>query len=356
MAPSIPRLHLFEIADQPWFPSFLRAYVQTGLTHTWTTCLPLLQPCSPATLVANILRRELGASVSKYTYIDFCAGAGGPTPFIERALNQQLGASSSAATSTSTRGSSSNSSSEGRTAPSYAAIASRDPPHDSSSSSPASKQLAQDYDHSHNEHQRDQGVKFILTDLHPHVESWEKAARQSPYLAYVSEPVDAAAAPPDLIIQNKAGGKGVFRLFNLAFHHFDDGLARAILKNTVETSDGFGIFELQSRTISSFICCMLFGFFIFLIAPILYWWSPQILFFVYVIPVVPFVLVFDGVISSLRTRTADEVEVLLRTCGAGDTGDWVVRSGSETFLWPCGHLTWIICTKGDAGRDSRGTS
>ncbi|KAJ2977291.1 hypothetical protein NUW58_g7856 [Xylaria curta] len=36
MAPLIPRLHLFEIADQSWFPAFLRAYVQTGLTHAWT--------------------------------------------------------------------------------------------------------------------------------------------------------------------------------------------------------------------------------------------------------------------------------------------------------------------------------
>lgn len=90
---------------------------------------------------------------------------------------------------------------------------------------------------------------------------------------------------------------------------------------------------------------MLFGLFILLIAPLLYWWSPQILFFVYIVPIVPFVLVFDGLISSLRTRTADEVEGLLRTCGVtGNTGDWVVQSGSETFLWPCGHLTWIICS------------
>ncbi|KAI1422565.1 hypothetical protein F5Y12DRAFT_611192 [Xylaria sp. FL1777] len=324
MTPWIPRLHLFEIADQSWFPGFLRAYVQTGLTHTWTTCLPLLQPCSPATLVANILRRELGgAAVSSYTYIDFCAGAGGPTPYIEQALNRQLGETAS-----------SNSSLSSSSAPSYAAIASQDPHHQNQNGGPAQ-----------NSSHGNEGMKFILTDLHPHVESWEKAARASPHLTYVSTPVNAAAAPPELILRNKAGGKGVFRLFNLAFHHFDDELARAILKNTVETSDGFGIFELQSRTFSSFVSCMLFGFFILLIAPLLYWWSPQILFFVYAVPIVPFVLVFDGLISSLRTRTASEVEVLLRTCGAVDTVDWTVHSGSETFLWPCGHLTWIICTK-----------
>ncbi|KAI3320336.1 hypothetical protein HD806DRAFT_242128 [Xylariaceae sp. AK1471] len=339
MAPWLPRLHLFEIADQPWFPAFLRAYVQSGLTHAWTTCVPILQTCSPATLVANILRRELGPSrVSKYTYIDFCAGAGGPTPYIERSLNQQL--ITSRRTTSDASSSSSFSSENGK--PSYAAVASQGLALDPSSSPPASVSAQNGHRH---EHQGSEAVKFILTDLHPHVESWEKAAAQSPHLTYVPTPVDAASAPPDLIKQNKAEGKGVFRLFNLAFHHFDDRLARAILKNTVETSDGFGIFELQSRNFSSFISCTLFGVFILLIAPLLYWWSPQILFFVYVVPIVPFVLVFDGYISSLRTRTADEVEVLLRTCGADDTADWVVRSGSETFLWPCGHLTWIICTK-----------
>jgi hypothetical protein len=175
--------------------------------------------------VAKTLRRELGASgVSTYTYIDFCAGAGGPTPYIERALNRQLTASSSPSTS-----SSSSSSENGK--PSYAAVASQDPTPDASSSVPASAR---------NGHSGSEAVKFILTDLHPHVESWEKAAAQSPHLTYVSTPVDAAAAPTDLIQRNKAGGKGVFRLFNLAFHHFDDKLARAILRNTVETSDGFG--------------------------------------------------------------------------------------------------------------------
>lgn len=186
--------------------------MQTGLTHTWTTRLPLLQPCSPATLVANILRRELGASVSSYAYIDFCAGAGGPTPHIERALNKQL--------STAPRASSSS------------------PP--SSYAAAAAASLDYGHDHPAGNGRGGAGVDFVLTDLHPHVESWEKAARDSPHLTYVPTPVDAAAAPRELIQRGKAGGKGVFRLFNLAFHHFDDVLARAILKNTVETSEGFG--------------------------------------------------------------------------------------------------------------------
>ncbi|KAI0845809.1 hypothetical protein F5Y00DRAFT_160781 [Daldinia vernicosa] len=369
--PWIPRLHLWEIDDQPCpiqhiftrcglpqvypaslgcltylpspciatrqgeqqsFPSFLRAYVQDGLTHAWTVHIPFLQRSSPATIVAETLRRELGSSVSRYTYIDFCAGAGGPTPFIERALNSQLARRRDDAThrvpATAQSGVVDG---ESRAAadntPSYAAVA----------SPKAQSTTVQE---------EDSQVDFVLTDLHPHVESWEAASKKSDHLTYVARPVDAASAPADLLRRytGKKSRKGIFRLFNLAFHHFDDDLARAILKNTVETSDGFGIFELQDRTPTGLLTCFAFGFFIFLIAPLLYWWSPVRLFWVYVIPVVPFVLVFDGLISCLRTRTADEVEALLRTCGANSDG-WELKSGKEQFLWPCGYLHWIICTK-----------
>ena len=83
-------------------------------------------------------------------------------------------------------------------------------------------------------------MRFILTDLHPDVDSWKRAAAASPNLSYIPSSVDAAKAPADLIGRHKTEGKKVFRLFNLALHHFDDDLAKAILKNTVETSDGFG--------------------------------------------------------------------------------------------------------------------
>ncbi|KAI0594178.1 hypothetical protein F4775DRAFT_458854 [Biscogniauxia sp. FL1348] len=321
MAPWLPRMHLFEIDDQPWFPAFLRAHVQAGLTHAWTICIPILQSCSPATLVANTLHRVLGKSVSTYTYIDFCAGAGGPTPFIEQALNLHLQSDSS----TMSNGCESPSSASNGQKPSYSAVAAAKPP-DSNGS-----------------------VDFILTDLHPHISSWKAASKKSEHLTYVPEPVDASNAPADLIQRHTAAGKKVFRLFNLAFHHFDDDLARAILKNTIETSDGFGIFELQDRTPSSFLSCTLFGVFVLLLAPYFYWWSPERLFFIYVLPVIPFVLVFDGIISCLRTRTAREVEYLIQTCGAstadGETGEWSLHHGREMFLWPIGHLTWIICTK-----------
>ncbi|EGY16283.1 hypothetical protein VD0002_g6023 [Verticillium dahliae] len=308
MAPLIPRFHLFEIDDQPWFPSFLRARVQDALLATWVNRTPGLQPASPARLAADILEREIGqASLPSHTFIDFCAGSGGPTPTIERILNRRLAAASLPA------------------------------------------------------------ATFVLTDLHPNPASWSRAAAASRNLVYEPNPIDASAAPPSLLAQhrgttvssssssatNKHKKKEIFRLFNLAFHHFPDPLARRILHDTLSTSSGFAIFELQAREPASLLACCLLGLGVLLGAPYHAWrlrsWA--VLFFCWVVPVLPFVLVFDGLVSSVRTRTPDEVEALMRTCGA-DCGAWEVRSGSEMHLWPVGYLHWIVATKKDApGRE-----
>ncbi|KAH7157674.1 hypothetical protein B0J13DRAFT_176029 [Dactylonectria estremocensis] len=281
MAPWIPRLHLYEIDDQTWFPAFLRVRVQDALTQAWKSNTPL-QTLSAAHHAANVLIRQLGDALPEYTIIDFCAGGGGPTPSIERIVNGHL----------------------------------------------RSRHLAP--------------VRFVLTDLCPNINAWEKVAAKNPLITYERESVDASAAPKHLV--RRDDGKKTLRLFNLAFHHFDDPLATAILRDTVETSQGFAIFELQDRSFSSVVTCLLLGIGILLAAPLFAWkWrSPATLIFTYLIPILPFVLVFDGFISSLRTRTPEEVEMLLRSCGA-DTSRWEMTSGSERHLWPCGYLNWIIC-------------
>ncbi|KAL2019394.1 hypothetical protein VTK56DRAFT_9685 [Thermocarpiscus australiensis] len=327
MAPLVPRMQVFEFADFPWFPNFLRAYFQAALTAAWTTHVPILQRSSPAQIVARLLSAHLGSTVHDYIFIDFCAGGGGPTPSIERHLNQTI---------------------------------------QSSSSPPSSSQRQQNHHPSlaPEPSPSPEPVHFVLTDLHPHTDLWAQAAAQSPNLSYVPYPVDAARAPPrdELVLPPPHGGarrrageekkKKVFRLFNLAFHHFDDGLAMRILKDTLDGGgDGFGIFELQDRGVAGFLACCLFGIGTLIMAPYyaLLWGQPLALFFTYVVPILPAVLVFDGWMSCLRTRTPDEVESLLRTCGAEggeeEIAKWEIRSGREVFMWPVGRVNWIICVK-----------
>jgi hypothetical protein len=103
------------------------------------------------------------------------------------------------------------------------------------------------------------------------------------------------------------------------------------------------IFELQERTFSSFITVFALPILMFLVTPFYFWRSPGHLFFTYIIPVIPFVLVFDGIVSSLRTRSAEEVQAMMIECGA--SCEWSVKHGHEQHTWPTGYITWVIGIK-----------
>ena len=78
-----------------------------------------------------------------------------------------------------------------------------------------------------------------MSDLFPHIQAWERAAKKSKNITWIDQPVDASKFDSQLMRPWVGEDQKVFRLFNLAFHHFDDPLAKAILKNTVDQHDGF---------------------------------------------------------------------------------------------------------------------
>lgn len=276
--------------------------MQAALTLFWTLKLPIIQPTSPSELVAETIQRVLGKRISDYTFVDFCAGAGGPTPFIEEYLNARLGVSQVSKANVDSNGS------EGP-----------------------------------------QPVKFVLTDIAPHIEAWEEAKKGSSTnsLFYIDVPVDASNAPQDLLapLRTEMQSRKVFRLFFLAFHHFDDPLAMKILENSIQTADGFGIFELQHRTLSSFLVCTLTFPLLLLVSPFYFWASPGHLFFTYVIPIIPLVVTLDGYVSSLRTRSADEIRAIVGGGGKGGVKGWKFRNGSEYHTYPIGEMSWFIGMK-----------
>lgn len=115
------------------------------------------------------------------------------------------------------------------------------------------------------------------------------------------------------------------------------------------TSSGFAIIELQDRHLTSFLAVCLLGLGVLVFAPLFAWrWrSFGTLFWSWVIPVLPFVLVWDGWMSSVRTRTVDEVQNMMKTCGvdSNEVAKWRVRSGRVTHLPPWAEINWIIATK-----------
>jgi len=148
-------------------------------------------------------------------------------------------------------------------------------------------------------------VVFTLTDLKPHVGAWERLAKESANVGYLDYPVDAADPPAEV-----AEGK-VFRIFNLAFHHLPDEVARRVMQGIVEGAEGFAIVELQDRRVGTVVLMVLHGLLVFLTSWLWYWRDPLMLVLTYLLPIMPFVMAFDGMVSGLRTREFDEVMELI---------------------------------------------
>lgn len=299
--------------------------------------LPGLQRLgSPASIVAKILANELGPHVTDYVFVDYCAGGGGPTPFIERYLNSQH----------------KNDGNDDGLAP----RSQGKPTNGGGAAANGTKRKPQ------RQQQQQQPVHFVLTDLHPHIPNWCRAAAASPQIHYAPRAIDASASPPDLLstvepplpsssssFSSSPSPPRTFRTFNLAFHHLPTPLASSVLADTLATSSGFAIFELQDRHLRSFLAVCLLGLGVLVFAPYFAWrWrSPGTLFWCWVVPVLPIVLVWDGWMSSVRTRTVEEITDMMAGCGVGAdvVKKWETRTGRVTHLPPFADVNWIVATK-----------
>ena len=155
-------------------------------------------------------------------------------------------------------------------------------------------------------------VSLCLTDKYPNTQAFERLASAVPGVRYEAGSISAGEVPPDL--------KG-FRTVFTGFHHFPPTQARAVLAAAVRDRQGIGVFEAVSRSPAALAVMPLLPGAVWLVTPAIrpFRWSR--LFWTYLVPVVPAVVLFDGVVSCLRIYTPDELAAMAREVGS-DLYDW----------------------------------
>ncbi|MBV2235328.1 MAG: hypothetical protein KUL75_07260 [Sterolibacterium sp.] len=161
-------------------------------------------------------------------------------------------------------------------------------------------------------------VPVQLTDKYPNLPAFARAAAQAQALGgeitCSSESIDATAVPATL--------SGLRTLFS-CFHHFPPALARRILQDSVDKQAPIAIFELSNRSLAAFLQVLLGGPLTMpLFTPFIKPFSWARLFWTYVIPVIPFCVVWDGTASNLRAYAPDEMQALIRQVPGQESYDW----------------------------------
>lgn len=150
-------------------------------------------------------------------------------------------------------------------------------------------------------------LQVTLTDKYPNKMALSKITKGSPNVfQYIDTPVDATAVPNDL--------SGVRTMF-LSLHHFSPDLATRILSDAVSANTPIAVFEAQQRNVEHVIRFSLSPLAVLLLTPLIRPFSLHRLLFTYLIPIVPFIVGWDGVVSVLRTYTPEE---MLKLCNAAD--------------------------------------
>ena len=251
------RVHLCEIEDQKWFPTFLRNY-STDFLQFLSNKTKLFKGILP--IIEKGLRNSQTTQI-----IDLCSGGGGGLLWLNTELKK---------------------------------------------SNPE--------------------LKIILTDYFPNISAFKYMEKQAPNFTFVNEAIDARNIPENL--------KGLRTLF-LSFHHFNPEDAKRILQNAVDSGSSIAIFEAQERSIPSLLAMFFSPMTVLLTTPFIRPFKFGRIIFTYLIPIIPIVTWWDGIVSSLRTYSVNEMKEMVEGLINKDTFEWEigkVRSGPGVNLYLLG--------------------
>jgi len=143
-------------------------------------------------------------------------------------------------------------------------------------------------------------IEIILTDKYPNINAYEfLSSKTDGAISFYQDSVDATDVPGTL--------KG-FRTIFSGFHHFNNRIAKSVLQNAVAAHSGIGIFDGGNKNLLAILAILLvhpivFFFFTPFFRPFRF----SSLLFTYIIPVIPFCTVWDGIVSIISLYEPNEL-------------------------------------------------
>lgn len=160
-------------------------------------------------------------------------------------------------------------------------------------------------------------IKITLSDLYPSLLVYQRLNHMTDGgISYIGAPVDACDVPSEL---------NGFRTLFSGFHHFEPKRAIAVLKNAVEAKKGIGIFDGGNRSVwMILVLIIVHPILLFLCTPFFRPFRISRLVYTYLIPIIPFCTVWDGIFSIFRLYNPDE---MLQMAKEADSDNYTWISG-----------------------------
>jgi hypothetical protein len=176
------------------------------------------------------------------------------------------------------------------------------------------------------------GVTIQLTDFYPNIQAFKNTQEKFPQLFdYSEDSIDATNVPKEL--------KGLRTQF-LSFHHFKPEDAKKILQNAVDSNQPIAIFEAIERNAEGFLKAFSTPLTVYALTPFIKPFDVKRLLLTYVLPVVPFFIGFDGMVSVGRMYSQEEMKALTNSLENSESFEWeigVKRNGLMGIQYLLGY-------------------
>lgn len=164
-------------------------------------------------------------------------------------------------------------------------------------------------------------LQVILTDLYPNLQAMKNVQAQAPEMIKIhDQPVNALEVPAQL--------RGLRTQF-LSLHHFSPDQVAAIFANALQAKQAIAAFEFQNRSFAHAIQFACSPLFVLLLTPFIRPFSWKRLFFTYLMPVVPLFVMWDGVVSVLRTYKSEELRAMIDKLPHHNAFSWEIATKKE---------------------------
>jgi hypothetical protein len=173
-------------------------------------------------------------------------------------------------------------------------------------------------------------TQIFLSDYFPNLAAMSRIAQGASNVKFIEESIDARKVSKEI--------KGLRTLF-LAFHHFKPQDATLILQNAVDDYQPICVFEGQDRSLPSILGMVLSPITLLVFTPFIKPFKFKRLVFTYLIPILPILVLWDGVISCLRTYSISELKELVKSLEGNERFSWeinTVKSGPGKILYLTG--------------------
>lgn len=164
-------------------------------------------------------------------------------------------------------------------------------------------------------------VHATLTDLYPNHGQLGTLAAENSAFTYSAQPVDAT----DVDIS------GFRTLFN-SFHHFRPDMARKIIGDAVDKRQAIGIFEIVERSPGALLSVVFATLGVFFLMPFIRPRKLSWLVLTYLIPLIPLLVLWDGVASCFRVYSPRELEAIIDSVPGNDRYHWEIYQERLPYL------------------------